>query len=55
MLLDLDWAKHWSEPAKYFGSEEVTNPDTFHFPGLGIKGAELLAERKIAGTHPTKY
>ena len=33
----------------YFGSEDVTDPDTFHFPGLGLEGAKLLAERQISG------
>ena len=51
VLLDFDWAKHYSDPETYFGTTSIKDPTTFHFPGMGAAGANALVERKIAGIY----
>ena len=43
------WAKHYSDPETYFVTTSIIDPSTFHFPGMGPAGANVLVERQIAG------
>lgn len=48
VIFDFGWSKYWKSFEAVYGSksEDVT---TFHFPGVGLSAAELLASRGVYG------
>ncbi|XP_067938408.1 isatin hydrolase-like [Watersipora subatra] len=48
VLFDFNWAQYWDSFEDVFGSDS-TNTSTFHFPGVGIDAAKILAQRGVYG------
>jgi len=42
VLLDFGWASKYNNRSEYFGTEDVNDTDSFHFPGLSEDGAKWL-------------
>ena len=48
VLLRTGWAKHWSNPALYFGTDTTVRPAKLHFPSFGAEAARALVGRGVA-------
>lgn len=44
ILLHFGWDTKYSDPAKFFGTKNINNSASFHFPGLSADGAKWLGE-----------
>ncbi|KAF6025881.1 kynB [Bugula neritina] len=47
VIFDFGWSKYWNDFEGIYGA--ARNDTTFHFPGLGIDAAEVLADRGVYG------
>ncbi|XP_067938905.1 isatin hydrolase-like [Watersipora subatra] len=48
VIFNYEWAKHWNSHDDIFGSNSF-DPSTFHFPGVGLCAARVLAIRGVYG------
>lgn len=44
VLLDFGWAQMYTKQEEFFGTKDIKNTSSFHFPGLSKTGALWLAE-----------
>lgn len=49
VLFDFGWASKYRDERAYFGTTNMNDTTSFHFPGLSLEAGELLAERGIWG------
>ena len=48
VILRTGWARHWADPARYFGADSSTGTRVLHFPSFGIEAAQALVARGVA-------
>ncbi|CAG0884344.1 unnamed protein product [Cyprideis torosa] len=46
ILISTGWADKFHDPVQYLGSEQYTEPATFHFPGVHEDATEFLIEER---------
>jgi len=50
VMMNSGWASKYPDAARVFGSQNIHDPSTFHFPGFSIDACKfLLTHRQVTG------